>query len=155
MCWKPLARSLAQVGHDAKGFRPYEPLVRVDVRVAVRVAFVSTSRRRNPCNRSLHTRITENNMVGHIAEAPRTHIRSEIVTAGDGYRIIRVNIPAGESLPCHLAPDIAIVVIAGEGRITVNDKVIPAEPGLIVPLQQGDEHAVYADQDLEIVLHQR
>ena len=94
-------------------------------------------------------------MVGHIAEAPRTHIRSEIVTAGEGYRIIRVNIPAGESLPCHLAPDVAITVIAGEGRITVNDRVISAEPGLIVPLAPGDEHAIYADQDLEVVLHQR
>lgn len=94
-------------------------------------------------------------MVGHIAEAPRTHIRSEIVTAGEGYRIVRVNIPAGESLPCHVAPDVAIVVIRGEGRITVNDNVYPAEQGLIVPLAQGDEHAVYADQDLEIVLVQR
>ncbi len=93
-------------------------------------------------------------MIGHIAEAPRTHIRSEIVTAGEGYRLVRVNIPAGESLPGHLAPDVAIVVIAGEGRITVNERVIAAEPGLIVPLAQGDEHAIYADQDLEIVLVQ-
>ena len=93
-------------------------------------------------------------MVGHIAEAPRTHIRSEIVTVGEGYRIVRVNIPAGESLPCHLAPDVALVVIAGEGRITINERVIAAEPGLIVPLAAGDEHAVYADQDLEIVLVQ-
>jgi quercetin dioxygenase-like cupin family protein len=93
-------------------------------------------------------------MVGHIAEAPLTHIRSEIVTAGEGFRIVRVNIPAGESLPCHVAPDVAVVVVAGEGRITLNDKVIAAEPGVIVPIAHGEEHAVYADQDLEIVLMQ-
>lgn len=93
-------------------------------------------------------------MVGHVAEAPRTHIRSEIVTAGEGYRVIRVNIPAGESLPCHLAPDVAIIVTSGEGRISLKGRDVAAEPGVIVPIPKGEEHAVYADQDLEIVIVQ-
>ena len=94
-------------------------------------------------------------MVGHVAEAPLTHIRSEIVTAGEGYRIVRVLIPQGESLPCHLAPDIAIVVIEGEGRISLADHIVAAEPGVIVPLRHGEEHAVYADQDMHLVFIQK
>ncbi len=93
-------------------------------------------------------------MVGHVAEAPRTHIRSEIVMAGEGYRLVRVTIPEGEGLPCHTGPDVAIVVLRGEGRISLGDRIVAAEPGVIVPIKRGEEHAVSADQELEIVLVQ-
>lgn len=94
-------------------------------------------------------------MVGHVGEAPRTHIRSEIVTAGEGYRLVRVLIPAGESLPNHAAPDVAIICLRGEGRISFQSgREFPAEPGAIISIPNREEHAVYADQDLEIVLVQ-
>lgn len=93
-------------------------------------------------------------MVGHVAEAPRTHIRSEIVTAGEGYRLVRITLPPGESLPRHLSPDVAIIVLRGEGRISLGTREVAAEPGVIVPIAAGEQHGIYADEELELVLVQ-
>jgi quercetin dioxygenase-like cupin family protein len=93
--------------------------------------------------------------MGQVKEAPRTHIQSEVVAGRAGYRILRLKIPEGEGLPMHSnVQETAIVVVSGEGEITVDDQVFPAEPGTVVEIAPGRKHAVRAEQNLEIVMLQ-
>ena len=92
---------------------------------------------------------------GHVAEAPRTHIKSEVVVARGGFKIVRLAIPADEGLPPHRAEmDVAIVVVSGEGHITVAGKTYPAEPGAVIAIPPGATHGVFAVEPLDILVIQ-
>jgi quercetin dioxygenase-like cupin family protein len=57
--------------------------------------------------------------------------------------------------PCgRRVQETAIVVVSGEGRITVDDEIIAALPGTVVDIAPGRKHAVHADQDLELLVLQ-
>ena len=90
-----------------------------------------------------------------LTEAPRTHIKSEVVAARTGFKIIRLQLPTGEQLPTHSASkDVAIIVIAGTGRVSVDGTSHVASPGVVMNIPYGAKHGVAADEALEILVVQ-
>ena len=90
-----------------------------------------------------------------ISEAPATFVKSETVIDRPGLKVVRMDLPAGESLPSHFAPrDVVIVVTDGTGRITVENRIIAVEPGSVVEFSPGQLHGVEADEPLKIVIIQ-
>lgn len=90
-----------------------------------------------------------------ITEAPRTHVQAEVLAHRDAFKIVRLRLPAEEQLPTHsLDRNVAIIVVAGEGRITIGDTSYSAEPGVVMEIPPGAPHGVYADAALEILVVQ-
>lgn len=91
----------------------------------------------------------------HVSEAPRTHVKSEVIATRTGIKIIRMNLPGGEALPVHYAPrDVSVVVVAGAGRITVADRDYAAEPGVVLESPAGVPHGIAADEALDVLVIQ-
>lgn len=68
--------------------------------------------------------------------------------------MIRFALDAGEALSPHFASrDLANVVIAGEGRVTVDERVERVRPGSVVALA-GERHGIAAEERLEVVVVQ-
>jgi quercetin dioxygenase-like cupin family protein len=93
--------------------------------------------------------------MGHVHEAPATHVKSQVVAQRVGFKLVRMQLPAGEALPVHKAPrDLAIIVTSGEGRVTVGARTFGVSAGSVVEIPPLVPHGVAADQDLEIVVVQ-
>ncbi len=83
-----------------------------------------------------------------------TRAGAEIVVDRPGLRVIRFALGAGEALPPHFAPrDVAIVVTAGSGSVTVERRVIEVKAGSVVPLM-GERHGVVANEPMTFVVVQ-
>ena len=88
-------------------------------------------------------------------EAPRTHINSQVVASRVGFKIVRLRLPAGESLPSHNAPrDVAVAVVGGAGTISVGSRDYAVEPGVVVEIPAGAAHGVRADDALDVLIIQ-
>ena len=88
------------------------------------------------------------------SKASVTRADAEIVVDRPGLRMIRFALAAGEALPEHYASrDVAIVVIAGTGSVTVESRIVPVKAGSVVALM-GERHGVVADEPLTFVVVQ-
>ncbi|MDP2343597.1 MAG: cupin domain-containing protein [Deltaproteobacteria bacterium] len=90
-----------------------------------------------------------------VTEAPATHVKSQTVTDRPGMRVVRLELPPGESLPSHTAPrDVLMVIVEGSGRVTLDDKILDVMPGDVVDLAVGQRHGVEAVERMTLVLVQ-
>lgn len=88
--------------------------------------------------------------IKHFATRPD----AEVLVNRPGVRMIRFVLAAGEALSPHFASrDLAIVVLAGAGRVTIDDRVDYVRPGSVVALA-GERHGIAADERLEFVVVQ-
>jgi quercetin dioxygenase-like cupin family protein len=79
--------------------------------------------------------------------------RGEVVVLRDGIKVSRLVLGAGRSLPTHTATyDLIVVVVRGRGTFTVLGEVREVAPGDILDFIPGEQHAVDADEELELVL---
>lgn len=93
--------------------------------------------------------------MNNVREAPATHITSEILMERMGLRLLRLDLPPGEGLPSHVAArDVAIVVVKGTGRVSVNGRVVAVDVGSVVGLLPGEKHGIEADSALGVIVVQ-
>lgn len=79
---------------------------------------------------------------------------AEILVDRPGMRVIRFVLAPGQALLPHFAPrDVAIVVVAGTGSVTVDPRVVPVKPGSVVALS-GERHGIVAHERLELLVVQ-
>ncbi|OGQ22528.1 MAG: hypothetical protein A2138_18480 [Deltaproteobacteria bacterium RBG_16_71_12] len=79
---------------------------------------------------------------------------AEVLVDRPGLRMIRFALGPGEALSPHFAPrDVAIVVVAGSGRVTVDERVVHVRGGSVVALA-GERHGITAEERLEFVVVQ-
>lgn len=71
-----------------------------------------------------------------------------------GLRAIRYALAAGEELSPHFAPrDVLIVVLSGNGHVSIDGRIVPVKAGSIVELL-GERQGVVADEALRFVVIQ-
>lgn len=84
-----------------------------------------------------------------------SNVRTEILLSRFALRIIQLEIPAGEAVSTHAAPwDAALIVVHGDGRVTIDSGDVDVCAGSVVGLLPGEMHAVYASTSLGILLVQ-
>jgi len=70
----------------------------------------------------------------------------------DEMRLVRLCLAAGREFLPHVTPAIvALCVLEGEGRITVDRETVAARPGCLVLLEREEPYAVEADTDMVIL----
>jgi quercetin dioxygenase-like cupin family protein len=80
---------------------------------------------------------------------------TEVLLSRFALRIIHIEIPAGESLSTHAAAfDAALIVVHGDGRVTVENGDVDVCAGSVVGLLPGELHAVHAQSPLGVLLIQ-
>lgn len=81
--------------------------------------------------------------------------RTEVLLSRFALRIIHLELPAGESIASRSASwDAALVVVHGDGVVTVESGEVPVCAGSVVGLVPGEMHAVHAQSALGVLLIQ-
>lgn len=82
-----------------------------------------------------------------------TVIKKEILQATEPLKIVRLQIPAGGSVPEHHANvDVVVIVVRGAGAFTVAGDVRPIAQGDVVVMPPRGRHSIEAESDLELVV---
>jgi quercetin dioxygenase-like cupin family protein len=85
--------------------------------------------------------------------AMTSSIQKELLQATDALKIVRLQIPAGGSLPEHHANvDVVVTVVRGTGTFTVGGGTRAIQQGEVVVMPPKAPHAIVAESDLELVV---
>lgn len=80
-------------------------------------------------------------------------IRKEVLQATDPLKIVRLEIPAGGSVPEHHANvDVVVTVVRGTGIFTLGNDPRAIKQGDVVVMPPKAPHAISAQSDLELVV---
>lgn len=92
--------------------------------------------------------------MSETSKRPSTRADAKVEVSRPGLRAIRYALAAGEELSPHFAPrDVLIVVLSGNGHVSIDERILPVKNGSIVELV-GDRHGVVADSALTFVVVQ-
>ena len=81
------------------------------------------------------------------------NIHKDEIDARQGLRVLRLSFDRGASLkPHHATSHVVVVCTRGSGRWLMNGEVHPLTPGVALSVPPLVEHAVEADDDLEVII---
>ncbi len=80
------------------------------------------------------------------------HYVPKFLHASDKFRVLLLCLDAGQEVPPHTSPAATLLVVKGNGTITVGDETVAVEAGSLVVVDAGVNHAVKSQDRMALVV---